>query len=277
MPLNVSGVYNPSMLISRTREYDALIPILDRMEVPPNGTLVVHSAIARLSRAGFRVEAMIEALLDYLSEGTLVMPTMTWRSVTPDRPVWDELETPSQTGVLTEVFRTRYATARSIHPTHSVAACGPDAIRLLARHHLDDTPVSANSPYGLMRGLPAFVFLLGVGLESCTAIHLPEETIAPQIYLRAAGQTELYECRDRRGVVHQVRTRRHLRLDRDFPKFGLPLERMRRMKSGKIGDCVYAIVGLGDLLDTVSAALVDDPRGTLRHSGTAPSSSSPKP
>ena len=68
---------------------------------------------------------MIEALLGHLSGGTLVMPTMTWRTVTPDRPVWDELATPSHTGVLTEVFRTRYATARSIHPTHSVAACGP--------------------------------------------------------------------------------------------------------------------------------------------------------
>ena len=61
------------------------------------------------------------------------------------------------------------------------------------------TPVSANSPYGLMREDPAYVLLLGVGLESCTAIHLPEETIAPDIYLRPAEQTEIYECRDRDG------------------------------------------------------------------------------
>ena len=76
------------------------------------------------------------------------------------------MSTPSHTGVLTEIFRTRYATARSIHPTDSVAACGADAQRLVARHHLDDTPVSANSPYGLMRDDPAYVLLLGVGLET---------------------------------------------------------------------------------------------------------------
>ncbi len=111
--------------MSNTREYDALIPILDRMQVPRDGVLVVHSAIATLSRQGFRAEAMIEALLRYLSAGTLVMPTMTWRTVTPEQPLWDELATPSHTGVLTEMFRTGYATARSIHPTHSVAACGP--------------------------------------------------------------------------------------------------------------------------------------------------------
>ncbi len=176
------------MLMSATHERDALVPILERMHVPQDGVLVVHSAIAPLSRRGFRAEAMIEAMLDYMRGGTVVMPTMTWRTVTPERPEWDELATPSHTGVLTEVFRTCYATGRSIHPTHSVAAHGPHAQRLLARHHLDDTPVSANSPYGLMRGQDAYVLMLGVGLETCTAIHLPEETIAPEIYLRPTEQ-----------------------------------------------------------------------------------------
>jgi aminoglycoside 3-N-acetyltransferase len=256
------------MLLSNTREYDALAPILERMRVPHDGVLVVHSAIATLSRQGFHAEVMIEALLGYLSAGTLVMPTMTWRTVTPEWPAWDELATPSHTGVLTEVFRTCYATARSIHPTHSVAACGPQAQALLGRHHLDDTPVSANSPYGLMRDQPAYVLMLGVGLESCTAIHLPEEMIAPEIYLQPIGQTELYECRDRHGVVHQVRTRRHWRLDRDFPKFGPPLEQGGFLQSGTLDGYPYAVTGLCDLLKAVSSTLINDPRGTLRQSIT---------
>lgn len=268
MRLNVSGARDPSMLMARTREYDALAPILEQASVPRDATLVVHSAIAGLSRNGFRAEAMIEALLGHLSGGTLVMPTMTWRTVTPDRPVWDELATPSHTGVLTEVFRTRYATARSIHPTHSVAACGPRTRHLLARHHLDDTPVSPNSPYGLMRDIPAYVLFLGVGLELCTAIHLPEEMIAPDIYLRPAAQAEIYECRDRLGVAHEVRTRRHWRLDRDFPQFAPILARSGRMQSGHLHGSRYAVVALCDLLDTVAAALRADPQGTLR-TGTA--------
>jgi len=251
-------------MLSTTRESDALVPILERIDVPRDGILVVHSAIARLSRQGLRAEGMIEALLGYLNKGTLVMPTMTWRTVTPEHPVWDEIETPSHTGVLTEVFRTRYATARSIHPTHSAAAAGPQAQRLLARHHLDDTPVSANSPYGLMRDQAAYVLMLGVGLETCTAIHLAEETIAPDVYLRPAEQTELYGCRDRYGVVHQVRTRRHWRLDRDFPKFGPPLERRGVMHSGEVLGCRYSVVALRDLLDAVFAAMRKDSKGTLR-------------
>jgi len=252
------------MLMSHTREYNGLVPILERSKVPRDAILVVHSAIANLSHNGYRAEAMIEAFLDYLDDGALIMPTMTWRTVTPERPLWDELATPSHTGALTEIFRTRYATARSIHPTHSVAAYGPQAQILLARHHLDDTPVSANSPYGLMHDLSAYVLLLGVGLESCTAIHLAEETIAPEIYLRPADQAELYECRDRHGLVHQVRTRRHWRLDRDFSKFGPPLEQKGLMVSGDLLGCRYFVVAVRDLLDAVFAALRVDARGTLR-------------
>jgi aminoglycoside 3-N-acetyltransferase len=129
-------------------ERAAFLPILERFGVPRDGVLVVHSAIAPLSRQGFRAEAIIEALLDYLSAGSLFMPTMTWRTVTPEHPEWDELATPSHTGVMTELFRTRYATARSIHPSHSVAGCGPDVQALLARHHVDSTPVSGNSLMG---------------------------------------------------------------------------------------------------------------------------------
>jgi aminoglycoside 3-N-acetyltransferase len=252
------------MLMSRTREYDALIPILGRMRIPIDGVLVVHSAIATLSRRGFRAEAMIEALLDYMSKGTLIMPTMTWRTVRPEQPLWDELSTPSHTGVLTEIFRTCYATARSIHPTHSVAACGPQAESLLARHHLDDTPVSFNSPYGLMRGMPAYALMIGVGLESCTAIHLSEEMIAPDIYLRPANQTEFYECRDRHGIAHQVRTRRHWRLDRDFPKFAPALAIQGRSHSGEIEGCSYMAVALPHLLEVVTDALRTNRNATLR-------------
>jgi aminoglycoside 3-N-acetyltransferase len=70
---------------------------------------------------------MIEGLLEYMVPGNLFMPAMTWRTVTPAQPLWDEIPTASETGVLTEVFRKRYSAARSIHPTHSVAGWGPDA------------------------------------------------------------------------------------------------------------------------------------------------------
>lgn len=252
------------MTAARAKEAAALLPILERFAVPRSATLVVHSAIAPLSRQGFRAEAMIETLLDYLSLGNLLMPTMTWRTVTPDNPHWDEVATPSHTGVLTEIFRTRYAAARSIHPTHSVAGFGAAAPLLLSRHHIDTTPVSGNSPYGLMRDYDAYVLTLGVGLECVTAIHLPEETVNADLYVRPPEQAELYHCRDRHGVVHDVRMRRHPRLDRDFPQFASPLAERGLLQGGTIAGCPYTIVALADLLRHVFAALIENPRATLR-------------
>lgn len=251
----------------RRKEAEAFLPILVRRKVPREGALIVHSAIARLSHAGFRAEAMIETFLDHVRDGTLLMPTMTWRTVTTERPHWDEMLTASHTGILSEIFRTKYATARSIHPTHSVAAQGRDAERLLSRHHVDDTPVSANSPYGLLRDRETFVLMIGVGLETCTAIHLPEEVVAPDIYVRPAEQTESYQCTDRHGMAHTVRTRRHWRLDRDFPKFRPALESRGDLEAGEIAGCPYQIVPMRALLDDVFAALSRNPSGTLRDTG----------
>lgn len=251
------------------REREALLPILEGGQVPADGVLVVHSAIGTLSRAGYRAEAMIEVLLDYMRGGTLVMPTMTWRTVTPQHREWDESATQSETGVMTEIFRTSYATTRSIHPTHSAAAHGTVAGVLTAQHHLDATPVSAKSPYGLMRDYPSYIMLLGVGLESCTAIHLPEETIAPDLYLRPLNPAEIYRCRDRQGRVHDVLARRHWSLDRDFPKFGPPLLAKGQLRSGEIDGCRYMLVALQDLVDEVASALVADETATLRDGKTA--------
>jgi aminoglycoside 3-N-acetyltransferase len=258
------------MRIGQTQEATALVPILQRFRVPRDGVLVVHSAIGILSRQGFRAETMIEVLLECLAGGNLFMPTMTWRTVTLGNPFWDEIATASHTGVLTEVFRTRYAAARSIHPTHSVAGSGPAAPLLLSRHHVDTTPVSNNSPYGLMRDYDAYVLMIGVGLETCTAIHLPEEVVNVDLYVRPPDQAELYQCRDRHGVVHPVRTRRHPRLDRDFPQFARPLAQLGLLETGSIQGCPYTIVALRDLLRHVFSTLIDNPRATLRQPHAVP-------
>jgi len=247
--------------MARSREADAFLPILK--DVPRDGVLIVHSAIGTLSRQGFRAEGMIEAFVDYMAGGNVFMPTMTWRTVRPDHPIWDEIGTPSHTGVLSEIFRTRYATGRSIHPTHSAAGLGPAANALLSRHHIGTTPVSENSPYALMRDYDAYVLMIGCGLETCTAIHLPEETIAVDLYVRPYESGALYQCRDRRGTVHEVWARRHWSLNRNFPKFAAPLAAQGRLKTAEILGCPYTIVSLRALLRHVFASLIADPRATL--------------
>ena len=244
------------------KERDAAREILERGEVPSDGVLVVHSAFRNLSHHGFRAERFIEALLDGLAGGTLMMPAMSWRVCTPENPYFDEKETPSIVGALSEVFRTRYAATRSIHPTHSFAGVGPRAEELVAGHYAGITPCAANSPIGRLPGVDARILLLGVWFESCTLIHFPEEQVAPDFYLRPPDGV-VYRCKDRHGVVREVQTRRHWRLNRDFPKFGPRLAARRQLVEDDLYGTRWGICRAVDLCDTVFAALHERIDGTL--------------
>src|SRR5947199_9034297 len=110
--------------------------------------------------------------------------------------------------------------------------------------------------------------MVGVGLETCTAIHIPEATIAAELYVRPTEES--YRCRDRHAVVRVVRTRRHWRLDRDFPQFAGPLRDRGLLQIGDIQGCPYVIVALRDLLREVFAALIGNRRATLNQNARSP-------
>ena len=57
--------------------------ILQSMSLPRDAVLIVHSAIRGLSQQGFKAQVIIESLLESIPDGTLLMPTMTWKTVTP--------------------------------------------------------------------------------------------------------------------------------------------------------------------------------------------------
>jgi aminoglycoside 3-N-acetyltransferase len=250
-----------------TIESRGVSEMLARAGVPHDGVLFVHSAFRRLGAQGFRVDAFIDALLEYMQRGTLVMPTMTWRAVTAAQPVFDEMATISHVGVVPERFRVAYATHRSLHPTHSVAAYGKLAAALTAEHHRDGTPCAITSPYGKARSEDAHVLLLGIGLERCTAIHHAEEIVAPEIYLVPPEAAIDFELRARDGAVYRMRLRGHTKLNRDFPQFAAPLTARGLMRHGELAGTPWQAVAQKDLLDGVFAALERDLRAIIAPPG----------
>lgn len=248
-------------------EHAAIREILDAGRVPHDGVLLVHSAFKELSRAGFDAGRFIEALLVRLEKGTLLMPAMTWRTINPERPYWDEMNTASHVGILAEVFRTRYAVARSIHPTHSVSGYGRGLEALFAGHHIDDTPCSANSPWGRLADAGAHILMLGVGMEHCTALHHPEEIVAPDLYLSPPGEAGSYHCTRRDGTALTVLMRRHLKLSRDFPQYDHRLGRRDLICTGQIYGVEWRLMRARDLIEDAFANL--RARGTAHIAGVA--------
>jgi aminoglycoside 3-N-acetyltransferase len=241
--------------------------LLDAARIPPEGVLFLHSAFRGLAAQGFRAEDFIEGLLDYMRTGTLVMPTMTWRVVTPENPVFDELATASHVGIVPELFRLNYATHRSLHPTHSVAARGRNAAALTATHQFGDTPCAMTSPYGVARGMDAHILLLGIGLERCTAMHHAEEVAAIDTYLDPPEAAVPFRLHARDGTVHEMRLRRHRRLNRDFPQFSPKLAARGVLRRGDFHGSPWQAVAQADLLDEVIGGLRRDPRAIIAPPG----------
>lgn len=225
------------------------------------GVLMVHSGFRKLSQAGCDAAKFIEALQTKIPSGTLLMPTFTWRTVTRENNLFDARNTPSITGAMTEVFRTNYATHRSLHPTHSTCACGPLSEQLLGEHHIAITPCSESSPFAKLVEVDAQILLLGVNLDSCTLVHVGEEFIAPDFYLRL--DVEQYRCIDLQGEEHAVMTRRHMRIDRQFTKFAAPMQTKLLLQSGIAAGAEWRLFRAKHLHEEVMATLAENPQGTL--------------
>lgn len=245
----------------------AVSRVLQRIGIPRDGILLVHSSFKTLGREGHQPLGVLHALMGYMAPGTILLPTMSWRYVKPASPVFDELSTPSNTGILTELFRTQFSTARSLHPTHSVAGRGKLAADLLGGHHLDETPCSARSPFGLLARYDGWVLMLGVSMDCCTLIHHVEEMIAPDLYLKPQAERETYTCRDRNGHAMTVHLRRHLFLPRDYWQFQDVLAARGELQTTRVDNTVCRSFRAADLVRIVTDTLTAHPGAIIARSG----------
>ena len=180
---------------------------LRALGIRENGVLLVHSSLRSLGQVEGGVEAVIHALLDVLGAGgTLLLPALSYETVSVANPYFDVLKTPSCVGVLTEYFRKREGTQRSIHPTHSVCAVGTMAAELLAGHENDRSPCGENSPFHKLPRYNGQVLFLGCSLRPNTSMHAIEELSEPP-YLY--GDVLDYEMMDENGRSFTMSVRRH--------------------------------------------------------------------
>jgi hypothetical protein len=106
-------------------------------------------------------------------ERTLVMPSFVMGGRSFDREGYyrnrpfDVRRTPSDMGLLAEVFRRTPGVMRSLHPTCSVCALGPLAGELTASHHLASTGLATDSPFGMMTRRRTAILGLGVEYYRC--------------------------------------------------------------------------------------------------------------
>ena len=212
--------------------------------------LMMHSS---LSHCGY-VEGGAATVIDVVGDvcQTLCLPTHTYcypmsRSEPP--PKFDPLTTRSVVGEITNFFWQQSGVYRSIHPTHSLAARGPEAEELCRGHELCQTPCGPGTPYERLAQGDAAVLMFGVTMNTYTLFHTAED---------AAGCPYLYEpapydlvALDREGHPHDVRMyRQDMSVRRRFAAMDRVLERAGLLRRG--------LLGHGELLFIPSARLTHE-------------------
>jgi aminoglycoside 3-N-acetyltransferase len=222
--------------------------------------LMVHSSISDMQPM---YQGTARELLDGLRrlvgpERTLVMPAFFFgspelynRDYYRKHARFDVRRTPSQMGLVTELFRRWPGVVRSLHPTHSVCALGPLASEIVATHHLSPWACGELSPFGFMGRQKTAI--LGIGTEyyrSLTQVHAMEEILGDQFPIpRAAEDPVRVELVDAKGAVLPYEMSRPL-----SHRFELKVERLEEF-SGPGEIAVWAFRGTNCYL--LTAAKVD--------------------
>ena len=138
--------------------------------------LIVHSAFSSFhDEVEGGPEGFCRALMEILTpEGTLLMPTFTFKVYSGKVKPFDHLNTPSDTGIVTEVFRKMPGVYRSADPCHSTAAWGKDAWWYVKDHHKVPT-VSAECPIGRLEQRGGYVMTVSCE-NAVTFMHIVEQT-----------------------------------------------------------------------------------------------------
>ena len=211
-------------------------------------------------------ETLLEAVLSVIGPGgTLVVPSGTannsntspafhaaTRGMSPARvaeyeaamPGFDRDHTPSfGMGAFAEFVRTLPGATRSAHPQTSFSAIGPLAEKLTLTHKLE-SHLGDDSPLSALYAADAAALLIGVGYESCTALHLAE-------YRRARPPKEAWHrCfvqADGYRVRHDFLARK---LDPScFVDLGTDLDKTGFVEFGQVGDAISRLVPIRQSVD----------------------------
>ncbi len=241
---------------------DTLAQAFQEIGINRGDAILVHGSLSSLGYVEGGAATVVEALLQATGPyGTILGPTLTGSEElsVENPPEIKAAETPCWTGAIPEAIRTYPGAVRSYHPTHSVAAIGPLADWLCARHHHSPTPCGFLSPYARLAMRSGKILMLGVGLDTCTTFHTCEELArAPYVCHNQVTQGAVI-LPDGIRLEVPVLLHDYASPERDYPAFEPILEKRGVLAVGQVGNAKTLLIQSGLLFETITAFLARDP------------------
>jgi len=148
-----------------------IVQALIKIGLEAGDAVMLHSSLSSMGHVEGGALAVVEAFLEVLGpEGTFMVPTFTHSGT----KYFDPLESPSKNGAITEAARKYPGAVRSLHPTHAVTVIGANAEKLV-QDDLERGPLGKDCALDRLSAQGGYVFLLGVGHEANSGIHVGED------------------------------------------------------------------------------------------------------
>lgn len=246
---------------------------LVQMGLKPTDTVLIHSSMKSMGQVDGGADTVLDAWMEYFSEGLLLLPTHTWRQMSAEYNVFDPATEESCVGLLTNLFRKREDVVRSLHPTHSMAAYGKNAAEYVAGEENCNTPCTPGGCYDRLRAVGGKVLLVGVGHERNTFIHGVEEVL--NVPNRLTDKPFLFYVVMPDGSKKPVYMRRHYNamqphISEDFVKLEQAFYDNNAAKKGKQGDADCILCDANGVFEVTRKVLAPDPECLVTSSVISP-------
>ncbi len=238
---------------------DSLLQDLRRLAIDPRGTLLVHSSMKSIGEVVGGADTVLDALSAYMLDGLLVLPTHTWKTVSPENPRYYQAESSVCVGILPELFRQRAGVHRSLHPTHSTAALGRDAAEFASGDELCGSPCARNSTWGKLLDRDAAIMLIGVDLTRCTFIHGVEEWFGIPNRLAETPDRLISVRADKVEIPVSLYRHHGVSSSENFWKAEPVLELNGALHKGYFGDALTRVCSAPHMADLLFDMLAADP------------------
>ena len=155
-----------------------LIQCLKDMGLKSTDAIMVHSSMKAIGEVEGGADTVVDAFMEYFEEGLFMTPTHTWAQMGKNCDTFNPMTEPACVGIIPNIFRQRDGVVRSLHPTHSIAAYGPEAIEYIKGEENATSPCPPGGCWDRLKNIGAKILLLGVTHAKNTYIHSVDEVMS---------------------------------------------------------------------------------------------------